>query len=66
MTTYLVQVNLNQLRERLSRCLRCPCSLADVRDLLANTGFVESSLGWLTHDVRPLMIAFLRPNGRLV
>lgn len=63
MTTYLLRLNLNTLGERLSRTLRCRLSAADVRSLLQSAGFVESPLGWLTHDVRPLMLVCFRPSG---
>ncbi len=66
MNTFLIRMNLEELRDRLSRYLRCPCSLADARSILLNAGFVESSLGWLTRDMRPLMIAFYAPRGGLV
>ncbi|MBK9118147.1 MAG: hypothetical protein IPM18_00850 [Phycisphaerales bacterium] len=60
MTTYLLHVDLEDIRERLSRCLRCSLGLADTRSILRSAGFVECSLGWLTYDVRPLMITFHR------
>jgi hypothetical protein len=66
MTTYLLQLNLNVLRERLSRGLRCPCTVADVRSYLESAGFVESPQGWLAHDLRPLMIAVHRPRVGVV
>ena len=66
MRTYLLQLDLNTLSERLSRSFGCRFGVAEVRSLLRSAGFVESPLGWLTQDVRPLMMVFVRPTGRRV
>jgi hypothetical protein len=63
MTTYVLRLNLRTLAEQLSRSLRCRLSSADVRGFLQSAGFVESPLGWLTCDLRPLMLMFARPAG---
>ncbi len=65
MNAYLVQFDLRRLSERLSRWFGCRVSVADVRELLRNAGFSESPLGWTTADVRPCLIAYLRPGARL-
>jgi hypothetical protein len=66
MRTYLLRLDLNTMCERLSRSFGCRLGVADVRGLLQSAGFVESPLGWLTHDVRPLMMMFVRRSSRLV
>ena len=66
MRTYLLQLDLSSMCVRLSRSFGCRLGVADVRSLLQSAGFVESPLGWLTHDVRPLMMMFVRRSGRLV
>jgi hypothetical protein len=63
MTTYVLRLNLRMLAEQLSRSLHCRLSSADVRCFLQSAGFVESPLGWLTQDLRPLMLVFARPAG---
>lgn len=65
MCTYLLQLDLDSLCVRLSRSFGCRLGVADVRGLLESAGFVESPLGWLTHDVRPLMMVFARRSSRL-
>ena len=65
MNAYLVQLDLSALSKRLSRWLGCRLSVADVRDLLRRTGFTESDFGWLTTDVRPMILAYVRPGRPL-
>ncbi|HPM23305.1 MAG TPA: hypothetical protein PLP66_05330 [Phycisphaerae bacterium] len=62
MDAHLLQLNLNVFRARLSRRLRCQLSVADVADLLRSAGFEETPVGWLTYDLRPLMMTFV-PSG---
>lgn len=61
MTTYVLRLNLVAISERLSRSLHRRLSSADVRSFLQSAGFIESPLGWLTQDPRPLMLVFVRP-----
>ncbi|MFH1746117.1 MAG: hypothetical protein ABIG44_03620 [Planctomycetota bacterium] len=65
MNAYLIQFDLNVLRMKLSHSLGCPLSIADVREYLESAGFVESQRGWLTSDLRPLMLAYLPPSRPL-
>ena len=65
MSPYLLRLDLNALSERLSHSLGCRLSVADVRGILENAGFVESPFGWLTNDMRPLMMVFARSTGGL-
>ena len=65
MNTYLIQFDLSILGARLSRALNCQLSITEVREFLEQAGFVESPQGWVTDDLRPLMLAYLQPTGTL-
>ena len=65
MAAYLVKINVHRVSERLSRWLGCRVSPADVRELLREAGFAESPLGWITADIRPCLIAYVRPGATL-
>ncbi|MGD8452006.1 MAG: hypothetical protein PVJ57_09335 [Phycisphaerae bacterium] len=57
MNTYLLPLDLAVLSSRLSHALGCRVTVADVRGILRGLGLVEGPFGWLTEDVRPLMLA---------
>ena len=65
MNAYLVHFDLAQLSQRLSEWFSCRLSVADVRELLQAAGFVESTYGWLTSDLRPLMLVSVPPGRAL-
>jgi len=65
MHAYLVSLDLRLIAERLSGWLGCRINAADVRELLEHLGLKESDKGWLTADLRPLLLACVRPGKPL-
>lgn len=65
MARYVLSFDLRQMALHLSRTFKCEFSDSDVRDLLLTLGLVESPMGWLAEDLRPLALAYLKPGGWL-
>ena len=65
MNAQVLQIDLPRLSERLSRWFGCRVSVAEVRDLLQSVGFVRSPHGWITNDLRPLMLLCQEPGRPL-
>lgn len=65
MARYVLSFDLRQLARQLSHALKCDLTDADVREMLQTLGLVESPMGWLAEDLRPLALAYLKPGGWL-
>lgn len=62
MFAYLIDIDLQALSRWLTNILGGSVSRADVREILRVAGFVESPSGWITRDLRPLMLAITDPR----
>lgn len=65
MARYVLHFDLRHLASHLSHALKCNLTDADVREMLQDLGLVESSMGWLAEDLRPLALAYIKPGGWL-